>query len=125
TSQPPDLMSTALQPPSSVHPTAEVGARAVLDWYRMLDQEMVESGLNERERAMMMDPLMYYGRILNPRTRAYSLAAVSRNVGRAIDYFRPWEASRPPRLLDLGCGLGQHSLLLASMGAEVVGVDLD
>lgn len=101
------------------------GAQAVLDWYRHIDDEMRDAGYDAREREMMRDPVMYYGRVLDPRTRAYSLSAVSRNFGKAIDFLRPWDAPAPPRLLDLGCGLGQHSLLLASLGADVLGVDLD
>ena len=47
---------------------------------------------------------------------------------RPSDEFQPvaqrWKSRGWRRALDLGCGLGRHSLLLASMGLYVVSVDL-
>ena len=72
---------------------------------------------------MLADPVMYYGRFLNPRTRDYALYSVSSNVERAIAYLGVDQ--RPMRILDLGSGLGMQALIFARYGADVVGVDLD
>jgi SAM-dependent methyltransferase len=76
------------------------------------------------ERALLTDPVMYYGRMLEPTTREYALATLARNVGRAISFLQS-SGKAPTTLLDIGCGLGMNSLIFASLGFDVVGVDLN
>lgn len=40
-----------------------------------------------------------------------------------INYFDMFLNFKPKRLLDIGCGTGGHSLILASMGFDVTGID--
>lgn len=101
------------------------GEQIALAWYSHLESEMVEGGFSPPERRMMLDPMFYYGRVLESGTRDYSMASIGRNVGRALDFLAPFGPTSPPRLLDLGCGLGMQSLLFAALGARVVGVDLN
>jgi SAM-dependent methyltransferase len=76
------------------------------------------------ERKLLTDPVMYYGRMLEPTTREYALATLARNVGRAISFLQS-SGSAHPTLLDIGSGLGMNSLIFASLGFDVVGVDLN
>lgn len=77
------------------------------------------------ERKLLTDPVMYYGRMLDPNTREYALATLARNVGRAIAFLHTPNGNTSPTLLDVGCGLGMNSLIFASLGFDVVGVDLN
>ncbi|MCS7366053.1 MAG: class I SAM-dependent methyltransferase [archaeon GB-1867-035] len=41
-----------------------------------------------------------------------------------VEYFDKFLKFKPIRILDVGCGTGGHSLILAKMGYEVTGIDL-
>jgi len=90
--------------------------------YALLLDEVREGGYDDRELALIRDPVLYYGRYLDPETRSYALNNAISNLSAAIEYLGPTVRSR--RLLDLGCGLGMHSILFASRGWEVLGLDM-
>lgn len=96
--------------------------RTVRDFYSSLHKEIREAGYNSGEISLLADPL-YYERYLNAETRNYVIQTFLPNIAATIPYFRLEEKSRPV-ILDLGCGLGMQSLIFASFGAKVVGVDL-
>ena len=92
--------------------------------YAMMLDEIDHSQYEAGEIALFKNPVYYYGRYLDPKTRRYTLQNVISNVTAAIDYLRMGDASSM-RLLDLGCGLGMQSIIFATLGWEVLGIDLD
>jgi 2-polyprenyl-3-methyl-5-hydroxy-6-metoxy-1,4-benzoquinol methylase len=95
----------------------------IRDAYAGILDEVRSTEYSAGERAMLSDPIFYYGRFPDPRTRGYALDSVVANVDHAIKYLAPGRSGI--RILDLGCGLGMQSLIFARYGATVVGVDLD
>jgi SAM-dependent methyltransferase len=63
------------------------------------------------------------GRLLDPGTRDFFLYHFGPPVQRALRVF--FARNPRPRILELGSGSGNFSILCALLGAEVVGVDLD
>lgn len=57
-----------------------------------------------------------------PQKKRWLDQAYARQVGWVLERIQTSE--RPLRVLDAGCGLGTESILFASLGASVVGVDL-
>ncbi len=94
----------------------------VQSFYLALLEEMQHGGYTPAERSMLADERLYYGRYLNPRLREYFEQTVMPQVATGISFLM--SDTRTPRILDLGCGLGMQSIILASMGARVVGLDV-
>ncbi len=96
---------------------------AVGGLYGMMLEEVATAGYSAAEASMMRDPVFYYGRFLDARTRRYAVHTLTRNLVRAVQYLG-LPAPGPYKLLDVGCGLGMQSLLFGMLGAQVVGLDL-
>jgi SAM-dependent methyltransferase len=94
----------------------------VQSFYLALLHEMEHGGYTDAERTLLADERLYYGRYLNPRLRSYFEQTVIPQVAHGVSFLM--SDTRTPRILDLGCGLGMQSIILASMGAEVVGLDV-
>jgi 2-polyprenyl-3-methyl-5-hydroxy-6-metoxy-1,4-benzoquinol methylase len=92
--------------------------------YAMMLEEIKHPQYGEREIDLFEDPIFYYGRYLNPATRTYAIHNLVSNVSTAVNYFKLGGPSQV-RIVDLGCGLGMQSIIFASLGAEVLGIDLD
>jgi SAM-dependent methyltransferase len=92
--------------------------------YAMILDEITHPQYDEREIALFKDPIFYYGRYLNPITRRYAICNLVSSVSAAITYLKIGGASQK-RVVDLGCGLGMQSIIFASLGAEVLGIDLN
>jgi SAM-dependent methyltransferase len=103
--------------------TARSPLRVVRDFYAALIDEVARAGYDAEDVSLLAHPHDYYGRYLDPRSRAYVVLAVMPRIAEAISYFGlPAQPRR--RIFDLGCGLGMQSLIFASLGATVVGVDV-
>ncbi|MGI9424907.1 MAG: class I SAM-dependent methyltransferase [Hyphomicrobiaceae bacterium] len=102
-------------------PSADGAAAYVSNFYSLMNQEMAEADFTPTERRSMEDPVLYYGRYLNPSTRPYFEETVIPVIGTALMWFRQ---QRLQRVLDLGCGLAMQSIILAALGKTVVAVDL-
>lgn len=97
--------------------------KTVQKFYSTLLSEVEQAGYNSQEISLLGNTRRYYGRYLNPSLRNYFIQTVIPHIADAISYFRLME--RPNlNILDLGCGLGIQSLIFASFGAKVVGVDI-
>jgi SAM-dependent methyltransferase len=94
----------------------------VQSFYAALLHELEHGGYTDAERSLLADERLYYGRYLNPRLRNYFEQTVIPQVAHGVSFLM--SETRTPRILDLGCGLGMQSIILASMGAEVVGLDV-
>jgi len=92
--------------------------------YEMIIDEIAESDYDQQELALLNDPVFYYGRYLDPKTRQYAIHNLVSSLSMAIKHFK-LGAENEPRLVDLGCGLGMQSIIFASLGAKVLGLDLD
>jgi SAM-dependent methyltransferase len=91
--------------------------------YAMMLDEIREAPYTHRELTLLKDPILYYGRYLNTKTRKYAFNNVVSNLSPAMDYLTM--GASPKRLLDLGCGLGMQSILVAAGGWEVLGLDMN
>lgn len=101
--------------------TIEAATLFVSDFYALLDREMTGHALTPAERQSMCDARLYYGRYLNPRTRPYFEETVIPVIANGLVWLN---RERSNVVLDLGCGLGMQSILLAAMGKSVVAVDI-
>ena len=97
--------------------------QTVRAFYSALIDEIAHGGYDDNERSLLHHPEDYYGRYLDQRSRDYVNWTVMPHIADAIRYF-DLEARPRQRIFDLGCGLGMQSLIFASMGATVVGVDV-
>jgi 2-polyprenyl-3-methyl-5-hydroxy-6-metoxy-1,4-benzoquinol methylase len=97
--------------------------QTVRGFYSALVDEMSRAGYDASERSLLAHPHDYYGRYLDQRSRDYVALTVMPRIADAISFFELED--RPKlRIFDLGCGLGMQSLIFASLGATVVGVDV-
>ena len=95
----------------------------VRSFYSALLSKCEQAGYNSQEISLLGDKRLYYGRYLDPNLRNYFIHTTIPHIARAISYFQLLE--RPNlNVLDLGCGLGMQSIIFASFGAKVVGVDI-
>jgi len=92
-------------------------------FYSALLNEIRNADYDARERSLLRSTRYYYGRYLDPGQRNYFIQTVIPYIADSISYFRLPERPRQ-RILDVGCGLGMQSLIFASFGATVVGVDV-
>lgn len=96
-------------------------------FYAMMPTEMREIAYSPHEQSMFHNRHLYYGGFLREfasGVRGYAIRAVSRNLGRSIAALGLPSEQRPYRILDVGCGLGQSSLIFSLLGAQVIGLDL-
>lgn len=104
-------------------PSDGLSARETVQrFYFMLPHELQHAGYSDAERALLADERLYYGRYLNPGRRNYFVETVIPQVAHAVSFLMA--GARRPRILDLGCGLGMQSIIFASLGAKVVGIDV-
>lgn len=87
--------------------------------YRQLHSEV--TAYSDVEAELLRDSHLYYGRYLDPRTRAHFEDVVIPKVAQGLEFLT---CSSGRRVLDLGCGLGMQSIALALMGHDVVGLDI-
>jgi SAM-dependent methyltransferase len=93
----------------------------VHNFYVSLLDEVRQAGYDEAEKLLLANRRLYYGRYLSPDLRDYFVETVIPHIARAI----PWVETTPqPHIFDLGCGLGMQSIIFASLGARVVGLDV-
>lgn len=90
--------------------------------YEMLSEEIHSPLYTREEIDLLKDEVYYYGRFLNPKTRKYAVCTMLRNISKAISYFG-LENRNEVSVIDLGCGLGMQSIIFASFGAKVLGID--
>ena len=94
----------------------------VNSFYSSILGEVERAGYSPRELLLLANTHLYYGRYLNPRLRNYFVQTVMPRIASAMAYL---SVDRPGRcIMDLGCGLGMQSIIFASLGAKVVGVDV-
>jgi 2-polyprenyl-3-methyl-5-hydroxy-6-metoxy-1,4-benzoquinol methylase len=97
--------------------------QTVRSFYSHLIDEVSRAGYDASEQSLLAHPLHYYGRYLDSRSRDYVNRTVLPRVADGIEFLGVLE--RPGiRVVDVGCGLGMQSLILASLGASVIGIDV-
>jgi len=92
-------------------------------WYFNLIPEIDKASYSSDQVSLLKDKRNYYGKYLDPKTRKFFLNHFGRNLAQAINYFfgnHKW----PIRFLEIGSGCGNQLLLLAFLGADVVGCDI-
>ncbi len=97
--------------------------QTVRTFYANLIDEISHAGYDAAEQSLLAHPHDYYGRYLDPNSRDYVALTVMPRIADAIAYFDVEQNPRQ-RIFDLGCGLGMQSLIFASQGASVVGIDV-
>jgi 2-polyprenyl-3-methyl-5-hydroxy-6-metoxy-1,4-benzoquinol methylase len=91
--------------------------------YAMILDEIAQPQYDNQDIALFKDPIYYYGRYLEPTTRQYAIQNLVSSISAAIAYLKLNEDATVS-VVDLGCGLGMQSIIFASLGAEVLGIDL-
>ncbi len=94
----------------------------VTKWYENLFIELQEAGYSALITKLLSDPIDYYGLFLNKTTGSYYKHHFIRFIADCLKFI--FSYNHHPRVLDIGCGCGSQSLLMAFLGAEVVGVDI-
>jgi 2-polyprenyl-3-methyl-5-hydroxy-6-metoxy-1,4-benzoquinol methylase len=95
----------------------------VAGFYAHLPAELKNAGYKAEENGMLADKHLYYGNYLDPKSVNYFSKMVLPPIARAISYLGI-RSETPKVILDAGCGGGMQSLIFASLGAKVVGLDL-
>lgn len=100
----------------------QINELMVFNWYSNLYAELQCGGYTEKSVKLINDPKNYYGLFLNRKTVNYFRIHFVKYITACLNYLFSNNDSNL-RILDLGCGCGCQSLLMALLGAEVVGVD--
>ncbi|MFH2138500.1 MAG: methyltransferase domain-containing protein [Candidatus Omnitrophota bacterium] len=98
-------------------------AQSMSKWYANLLLELSEAGYPEREKLLLKDRRNYYGKYFDDDQRNFFLRHFGYNLNQAINFMMGIEGKRP-RILEIGSGCGNQLLLMAMLGAEVVGCDI-
>lgn len=93
----------------------------VTGWYESLLSEIERAPYTEAEIEFLAHPVLYYGRYIDVRTRPYFERTVIPTIADAVTTLGSKEIET---VLDLGCGLGMQSIMLAALGKSVVAVDI-
>lgn len=105
--------------PSSRHNITE---SMVYRWNENLFIELEEGGYTKRVIEILSDQKNYYGQFLDNKTCTYYRHHFIRSIAECLSFL--FSRNETPRLLDIGCGCGMQSILMALLGADVVGVDI-
>lgn len=101
---------------------SEISHGEVAQFLNNLTSEVQSQVLEENDYQRLKNPALL-GRYFDEQTRPFYLYHFLSLWVEAVRYLMVKQPH--PRILDLGCGTGQTSLLLALLGAEVLGVDCD
>ena len=98
--------------------------RSNLDkWFLNLLMEISQNYYPEWALELLKDKHNYYGKYFDPETRKFFLNHFARNLVGSINYFFD-NGQKSTRFLDVGFGCGNQLLLMAFLGAEVIGCDI-
>ena len=92
-------------------------------WYANLLIEGSQASYPDWTLPILKDKRNYYGKYFYEETRYFFLNHFARNLAKAINYFFNNNKS-PIRFLEIGSGCGNQLLLMAFLGAVVVGCDI-
>ena len=95
----------------------------VEQWYHNLISEIEKAGYPSDNLSLLWDKHNYYGKYLSEDSREFFLNHFGRNLARTINYFFANQKA-PIIFLEIGSGCGNQLLLMALLGAEVVGCDI-
>ena len=96
--------------------------RSKMIWFLQNVEEEIREELFSMEEIDLINTALF-GRFLDEKTRPFFLYHFIPIWLRAISYL--FKDNSNPRIIELGCGTGTSSLLFASLGGEVIGIDLD
>jgi len=92
-------------------------------WYTNLIPEIEKASYSSDEISLLKDKRNYYGKFFSKDTREFFFNHFGKNLAKGFNYFfgnHKW----PIRFLEIGSGCGNQLLLLAFLGADVVGCDI-
>ena len=92
-------------------------------WYANLIQETKRANYPPKYLSLLRDKRNYYGKFFSEDTREFFVNHFGRNLTQAINYFFG-NCNSPIRFLEIGSGCGNQLLLMAFLGAEIVGCDI-
>lgn len=94
----------------------------VRQWYYNLIPEIGQVQYPLNKLSLLKDKRNYYGKYLSEDTREFFLNHFGRNVAKSVNYFL--KGKERIKYLEVGSGCGNQLLLMALLGAEVVGCDI-
>ncbi len=92
-------------------------------WYSNLSKEIAYVGYTADDMAILKDKHNYYGKFYSDNSREFFLNHFATNLALAVNYLFCLD-EKNPRILEIGSGCGNQLLLMALLGADVVGCDI-
>ncbi|MBU1148025.1 MAG: class I SAM-dependent methyltransferase [Candidatus Omnitrophica bacterium] len=92
-------------------------------WYGNLLLETSQDDYPEWMSKLLHDTRNYYGKYFSKKSREFFLHHFAGNLTKTLDYFYGSQ-KKDLRFLEIGCGCGNQVLLMALLGANVVGCDI-
>ena len=102
---------------------AGAGVALVDSVYRTTEHEVAAAVYPPEDLALISDKWRYYGEYIDSSTRPYCNHVLHRNLPVALRFLECGPDNRQ-RIFDLGCGLGNQSMIIAETGASVTSLDL-
>ena len=99
-----------------------LGTEEIRQWYHNLIPEIDKADYSSETSSLLSDKHNYYGKYLSENTREFFLNHFGRNLAGTVNYF--FAGRENIRYLEIGCGCGNQLLLMAFLGAKVVGCDM-
>lgn len=92
-------------------------------WYANLLAELFCLQYSDEDCKLLQDKRNYYGKYIDDCTRRFFLNHFARNLSEAINFLSD-SFKETFRIFEIGCGCGNQLLLMALLGAEVIGCDI-
>ncbi len=92
-------------------------------WYANLTLETSKANYTSDDLSLFKDKHNYYGKYFSDKSRVFFLNHFAENLAKTVNYLFDGNQKKL-RFLEIGFGCGNQLLLMALLGAEVIGCDI-